>query len=219
MLLHLAVRRSHRARGVWISIRSQVIVLNTCLWVSGMTAMLAGMDMLALVVSLGWVLWTKLCFPTFAAEYFPLWDACWWVTTALGHRAACRVFSGGCHRRTELWCPGEGEQLSGEHRATSQGIGVLPNISVLDLFQQQVQRKSLYPDSPRWVFSSSIRTGLKKHFNLHCFPGQSSERQSQIKAGALKTGGQELVCPSSRCFLYLLSRVEFCNFTAALKSI
>lgn len=216
VLLHLAVRRSHRAQWVWISNRSQKIVLNTCLWVSGMTAMLAGMDMLALVVSLGWVLWRKLCFPTFSAEYFPLWgrSVCCWVTTTLGHRAACRVFSVGCHWRAELWCPGKGEQISGEHRAMSKGTGVLPSISVLNLFQQQVQRKHLHPDSPRWVFSSSTRTGHKRHFNLLCFPGQISERQSQIKARALKAGSQELVCPSSHCFLCLFCRAEFHNFTA-----
>lgn len=60
MLLHLGVRRRHRARWAWISNRSQVDILNTCLWLSGTAAVpgiTAVMDVLALVLSLEWVLW------------------------------------------------------------------------------------------------------------------------------------------------------------------
>lgn len=81
--------------GIWIRKRSQVTALKTCLWGSELAAMLAVMGTLAITVFLGWVSWRKSCFPTCAAEYFPLWDAYWWVTPALGHGAACRVFSVG----------------------------------------------------------------------------------------------------------------------------
>lgn len=63
--------------------------------------------------------------------------------------------------------------------------------------------------------------GHKKHLNCSACQDrvQNLERQNQIKAEAFKIGVKELMCPSSRCFLCLFSRVEFHNFTAEVKGI
>lgn len=67
------------------------------------------------------------------------------------------------------------------------------------------QRKPPNPDSPRWVFSSSIRMGHKKHLNLLCLPEQHSEYgKAKPDAGALKIGVKELVSLQPLLLVFVL---------------